>query len=70
VEFLGYVISGDRIRMDLYKVQTIVDRATLISIQDVQCFIGFANFYQYFIAHYSLITAFFIRLTRKDQPFF
>jgi hypothetical protein len=25
VEFLGYVIFGDGIRMDLYKVQTIVD---------------------------------------------
>jgi len=45
VEFLGYVISGDGICMDLYKVQTIVDWATPTFVQNVQRFIGFANFY-------------------------
>ncbi len=45
VEFFGYIIFGDGICMDLHKVQTIVDWATLAFIQDVQCFFGFANFY-------------------------
>jgi chemotaxis signal transduction protein len=45
VEFLGYVISGDGICMDLYKVQTIVDWVTPTFVQNVQRFIGFANFY-------------------------
>jgi hypothetical protein len=35
VEFLGYVIFGDGIRMDPCKVQTIVDWVTPTSIQDV-----------------------------------
>jgi hypothetical protein len=55
--------------MDPRKVQTIVDWATLAFVQDVQCFLGFANFYQCFITHYSLIMAPFTWLTRKDQPF-
>jgi hypothetical protein len=69
VEFLGYIISRDNVHMDLCKVQTIVDWVTLISIQDFQCFLGFANFYQRSIAHYSTIMTPLIRLTWKDQPF-
>jgi len=45
MEFLGYVIFGDGIHMDLRKVQTIMDYVTPISIRDVQCFLIFANFY-------------------------
>jgi hypothetical protein len=60
VEVVGYVIFGDGICMDLHKVQTIVDWATLASIHDVQCFLGFANFYQCFITHYFLIVGFLI----------
>jgi hypothetical protein len=45
MEFLRYVIFGDGIHMDLRKVQTIMDYVTPISIQDVQCFLIFANFY-------------------------
>jgi len=69
VEFLGYIIFGDGIRMDPHKVQTIVDWATLASIWDVQCFLEFANFYRRFIGHYSTIMTPLIRLTRKDQTF-
>jgi hypothetical protein len=32
VEFLGYIIFGDNVRMDLHKVQTIVDWATPIFV--------------------------------------
>jgi hypothetical protein len=35
VEFLGYVIFGDGIRMDPCKVQTIVDWVTPTSVQNV-----------------------------------
>jgi hypothetical protein len=69
VEFLGYVIFGNDIRMDLHKVQTIVDWVILAFVQNVQCFLEFTNFYRRFIAHYSSIVALRIWLTRKDQPF-
>jgi hypothetical protein len=55
VEFLGYIIFGNGIRMDLHKVQIIVDWATPTSVRNVQCFFGFGNFYQKFIAHYPII---------------
>ncbi len=69
VEFLGYIIFGDDSLIDPHKVQTIVDWATPISVRDVQCFLGFVNFYQWFIAHYSMIMIPLTRLTWKDQPF-
>jgi hypothetical protein len=69
VALFNYIIFGDGIRMDPCKIQTIVDWTTLASIQEVQCFLGFANFYQHFIAHYYSIMAPFTWLTRKDQPF-
>jgi len=52
VEFLGYISFGDGICMDLHKVQTIMDWATLVFVHNVQCFLGFAHFYQQFIAHF------------------
>jgi hypothetical protein len=69
-KFLRYISSRGGIRMDPCKVQTIVDWATLTFVQNVQCFSGFANFYRFFIAHYSSILAFFTQLIRKDQCFF
>jgi hypothetical protein len=45
VEFLGYIIFGNGIHMDLLKVHTIVDWVILTFVQEVQCFFQFVNFY-------------------------
>jgi hypothetical protein len=45
VEFLGYIVSNNGVSMDLKKVQTIVDWIIPSTVCDVQCFLGFANFY-------------------------
>jgi hypothetical protein len=41
--------------MDPHKVQTIMDWAIIAFVCDVQCFLRFVNFYQHFIAGYSMI---------------
>jgi len=69
VEFLGYFISRNGVCMDLHKVQTIMDWATLTFVWNVQCFLGFANFSQRFIIHYFMIVTLLTHLTWKDQPF-
>jgi len=56
--------------MDPCKVQTIVDWATPTFIQNVQCFLGFANFYRHYIAHYFSIVTLLTQLTKKYQPFY
>src|SRR5215469_7820574 len=69
VEFLGFIVSSSGVSMDPKKIQTILDWATPTSVRDVQCFLGFANFYRRFIKGYSSIASPLTRLTSKDRPF-
>ena len=69
VEFLGYTISSSGISMDPAKVKTVLDWKTPQSVRDVQCFLGFANFYRKFIKDYSKIVLPLTQLTQKNQPF-
>ena len=69
MEFLGYVVSSDGIAMDPMKVQAILEWQTPLSVRDVQCFLGFANFYRKFIKDYSKFVLPLTQLTHKDQPF-
>jgi len=66
VEFFGYIISSEGISMDSKKIQVVLDWATPKMIYNVQCFLGFVNFYQMFIKNYSQIAAPFTWLTCKD----
>jgi len=53
VEFLGYIIGRNRIRMSEEKVEAILGWKTLESLTETQLFLGFANFYRRFIQDYS-----------------
>ncbi|KAJ1571915.1 hypothetical protein NDA15_000291 [Ustilago hordei] len=55
VEFLGYIIKPMGIEMDPEKVCTVKEWPMPESIHDIQRFLGFANFYQRFIAHFAHI---------------
>ncbi|KAJ1595446.1 hypothetical protein NDA14_005957 [Ustilago hordei] len=55
VEFLGYIIKLTGIEMDPEKVRTVKEWPMLESIHDIQRFLGFANFYRRFIAHFARI---------------
>ncbi|KAJ1043952.1 hypothetical protein NDA10_005052 [Ustilago hordei] len=55
VEFLGYIIKPTGIEMDPEKVCTVKEWPMPESIHDIQRFLGFANFYQRFIAHFARI---------------
>ena len=67
VEFLGYIVSCDGISMDQKKIQAFLGWAIPKTVRDVQCFFGFANFYQIFIKNYSKIAAPLTWLTCKDK---
>jgi hypothetical protein len=55
VDFPGYAIAKDGIGMAQDKVQCIWDWEHPRSLRDVQSFIGFANFYRWFIEGFSKI---------------
>jgi hypothetical protein len=67
VEFLGYIISGEGLSMDPKKIRTVTEWKKPATIRDVQCFLGFVNFYRIFIRNYSKIAAPLTRLIRKDK---
>jgi len=53
VEFLGYVIGRDGIKMAREKVEAVLEWKTPDSLTEVQSFLGFANFYWCFIQNYK-----------------
>ena len=55
MEFLGYVIGREGIKMAKGKVEAVLDWKTPESLTEVQSFRGFANFYRRFIQDYSRI---------------
>ena len=65
VEYLGYILSPDGLRMDPAKVKAITDWPEPRKVKDVQSFLGFCNFYRRFIYAYSEIIVPLTRLTRK-----
>jgi hypothetical protein len=69
VKYLGFIISTSRTKMDPAKVAIIQEWPEPWNIKDVQSFLSFANFYQWFIKCYSTIVAPIILLTRKNTPF-
>ena len=54
--------------MSLDKITTIADWPEPRKVKDIQSFLGFANFYRWFIFNYSDITVSLTQLTQKDAP--
>ena len=68
VEFLGHVINITNIQMQQKKVDAIVKWKMPTKKKEVQAFLGFANYYRWFIKNYSAKVKLLIELT-KDVPF-
>ena len=57
VQFLGYVVLSQGIRIEDKRIKAIKNLPEPKSVQDIQVFIDFANFYQRFIQGFSRIAA-------------
>uniref|UniRef100_A0A8C5LZY7 Gypsy retrotransposon integrase-like protein 1 n=1 Tax=Leptobrachium leishanense TaxID=445787 RepID=A0A8C5LZY7_9ANUR len=68
IAFLGYVLSPGKIEMDPGKIAAILSWPTPTSRNDVQRFLGFANFYRRFIRSFSKLVQPLTDLT-KNVPF-
>lgn len=68
IEYLGFIIENQTIRMDPVKVDGILKWPNLTNVTDIRSFLGFGNFYRRFILHFAELAAPLIRLTCKDVP--
>jgi hypothetical protein len=57
VEYLGVVISEDRIAMDPVKVNGVKNWKQPTTLQELCAFLGFLNFYQMYICNFSMLAA-------------
>ncbi|MBW0568015.1 hypothetical protein O181_107730 [Austropuccinia psidii MF-1] len=69
VEYLGYDVSSDGLKMDSSKVQQILNWPQPQNIKALQYFLGFANFYCCFVKNYSKKITALTSLLKKDSPF-
>jgi len=67
VEFLGYIIGREGIKMSQEKVEAILSWRTPESLADTQSFLGVANFYRRFIQDYSRIARPLTELTKGEE---
>ena len=65
VNYLGFILSQDGLKMYPGKVQAIMDWPEPRKVKDIQSFLGFANFYRHFIPDYSAIVVPLTCLTQK-----
>ena len=69
VNFLGYIISENGIEMDQEKIRTVLEWKEPTTVKEVQCFLGFANFYRRFIQGYYKLTRSLTDLTKQSEKF-
>src|SRR5882724_8773100 len=69
IEFLGFMVTPTGISMDSAKTNAVTIWPTPTNLKAVQAFLGFANFYHWFIIGFSDIIIPLFCLTHKDTPF-
>jgi RNase H-like domain found in reverse transcriptase/Reverse transcriptase (RNA-dependent DNA polymerase)/Integrase zinc binding domain/Chromo (CHRromatin Organisation MOdifier) domain len=69
VDFLGYIVTPSGMKMNPQKVQSVLEWPCPKSVNDLQSFLGFANYYRRFIQDYSAIVTPMTKLLKKDATF-
>lgn len=69
VEFLGFFIEQWQVRSDPSKVQKVTYWLAPENYKQLQCFLGFANFYCHYIQDYSHVVSPLTQLTSTKLPF-
>jgi len=68
VEYLGYILSPSGLTMSGDKIKIIQDWLEPKKVKDIQSFLGFTNFYHWFIFNYLDIVILLTCLTWKNIP--
>ncbi|KAG8365734.1 hypothetical protein BUALT_Bualt17G0002700 [Buddleja alternifolia] len=57
IHYLGYVISGDGVRVDNDKIQAILDWPVPTSVTALRGFLGLTGYYRRFVYHYATLVS-------------
>ena len=69
MDFLGFIIRINGIKIDSKKIQKIFDWPELRNLKNLQGFLGFGNFNRQFVSEYSFITLLLMELIKKNVLF-
>ena len=69
VDYQGMVIEEGKISMDSSKLKGIQDWPTPTTVKQVRAYLGFGNFYRWFIWHFFELARPLNDLLKKDQRF-
>src|SRR5262249_26146376 len=69
ISFLGHVVSGEGIFVDLEKIKAIIDWKQPTTVTEVRSFLGLAGYYQKFVQNFSKIAKPITQLTQKNERF-
>jgi len=53
IPILGIIVGRRQVKMEQEKIKVVKEWKTPTKVKDVESFLGFANFYQYFIQNFS-----------------
>ena len=65
VSFLGHIVSVEGIRVDLIKIEAVVNWKSPRNVTEVRSFLGLAGYYRIFVKGFSVITSPLTKLLRK-----
>ncbi|XP_060202948.1 uncharacterized protein LOC132631389, partial [Lycium barbarum] len=69
VAFLGHVISGEGVKVDLQKINAVKNWPRPTSASDIRSFLGLAGYYRSFVEGFSSISSPLTKLTQKKVKF-
>ena len=69
VSFLGHIVSAEGIRVDLVKIEVVVNWKPPRNVTEVRSFLGLAGYYRRFVQGFSIVASSGIRLLRKGVKF-
>ena len=69
MSFLGHIVSEEGIRVDLRKIEVILEWKSPRSVTEVCSFLGFAGYYKRFVKGFSMTAAPMTRLLLKNVRF-